>query len=69
MPGTFILLAGLLISISILVNAFKREFVAFKTQQVMTVVQEGINKMSPTIGKAAEDIACSISKGINNSKE
>ena len=35
----------------------------------MTVVQEGIDKMSPTIGNVAEDIACSISKGINNSKE
>ena len=35
----------------------RREIMAYTTQQVMPVAQEGIEKMAPTIGKAGASIA------------
>lgn len=53
--------------------AMRREVVAFKTQQIMPVAQEGIEKMSPTVGNAAGEIAKGITSGIkeglNSSEE
>lgn len=43
----------------------RREITAYTTQQVMPVAQEGIDKMAPTIGNAAGEIAKGIKKGIN----
>ncbi len=42
----------------------RREIAAFTTQQVMPIAQEGIEKMTPTVGKATGTIAKEISKGI-----
>ena len=42
----------------------RRELAAFTTQQVMPIAQEGIEKMTPTVGKATGTIAKEISKGI-----
>ena len=47
--------------------AHRREIKAFAVQQVMPVAQEGINKMAPTIGNAAKEIAKGIKEGINES--
>ena len=43
----------------------KREIAAFKAQQNMPVAQEGIEKMAPTIGNAAGEIAKGVSSSIN----
>lgn len=48
----------------IMAIAHKREIAAYTTQQMMPIAQEGIEKMTPTIGNAAGEIAKGISKGI-----
>jgi len=45
--------------------AHRREIMAYTTQQVMPVAQEGIEKMAPTIGHAAGEIAKGIKQGLN----
>ena len=44
----------------------RREIMAYTTQQVMPVAQEGIEKMAPTIGNAVGTIAKGITKGIKD---
>ncbi len=44
--------------------AHRREITAYTVQQVMPVAQEGIEKMTPTIGNAAGEIAKGITSGI-----
>lgn len=44
--------------------AHRREIMAYTTQQVMPVAQEGVEKISPTVANAAGNIAKSVSKGI-----
>ena len=48
----------------ILFMAHRREIVSYTTQQVMPVAQEGIEKMTPTVGKAAGTISKEVAKGI-----
>ena len=66
----FYILGGTAIFISIMVSGSiylttkRRQIIAYHTQQVVPVAQEGIEKMTPTIGKAWSSIAKEISKGI-----
>lgn len=55
--GGFIIIASSMISFSIYTFAKRREILAFSTQQVMPIAQEGIEKMAPTIGKSGASIA------------
>lgn len=55
--GIFALFFALMISGGLLASAFGRHILAFNAQSVMPVAQEGIEKMAPTIGKAAGTIA------------
>ena len=75
MFGGFVIVASAMIAFSIYMITKRREMIAFSAQQVMPIAQEGIEKMTPTIGKAAADIskqmapaygeiAKEISKGI-----
>lgn len=75
MIGGFIIIASCMFAGSIYMTTKQREILAFHTQQVMSVAQEGIEKMAPTIGKAGASItkemapaygemAKEISKGI-----
>ena len=64
MIGGFIIAVSCMISFSIYMFIKRREILAFTAQQVMPVAQEGIEKMSPTIGKAAGSVAEEITKGI-----
>lgn len=52
------------VGVILMVVAHRREIKAYTIQQVMPVAQEGIDKMAPTIGKAAGGIAEEIAKGI-----
>ena len=63
---------GLMIPVMTFSIAFRREMTAFSTQQVMPVAQEGIDKMSPTIGKAAKEVTKGVIEGLeeeNNEEE
>ena len=64
MYGGIIIFVTLMLSGSIFVFAKGRSIMAFETQQVMPVAQEGIEKMAPTLGNAGSEIAKEISKGI-----
>ena len=60
-PGFFLTIAGLIVRFAI---GNRREIVAYTTQQVMPVAQEGIEKVTPTVGKAVGTISKEIAKGI-----
>lgn len=73
--GGFILIVTLNISLSLYMVTKRREIAAFSAQQMMPIAQEGVEKMSSTIGKAGANIvkemstvygevAKDISKGI-----
>ena len=62
--GIFIIILSVLIAGGIYIFAIRREILAFKTQQVMPVAQEGIEKMAPTIGNATGTITQGIAKGV-----
>ena len=44
----------------------RREILAYSAQQLMPVEQEGIEKMTPTMAKAAGEIAKGIKQGLND---
>ena len=66
--GAIIVLLGLGFAIKAFLFSKRREIMAFTTQQVMPVAQEGIEKMAPTFGNAAGEIAKGISKGVQEGK-
>lgn len=63
--GICVIGGTLLISGIIFIIAKKRDIAAFSMQQTMPLAQEGIEKMSPTVGKAAGTIGKEIAKGIS----
>ena len=69
MFGSFIIIASCMIAGVIYVFAKRREITAFTTQQVMPVAQEGIEKMAPTVGNAAKEVAKGIKEGLNEADE
>ena len=65
--GSFMLTIGFGLTIAggiIMFIAHRREIIAYTTQQVMPIAQEGIEKMAPTIGKATGEIAKGIASGL-----
>jgi len=75
MIGFFVTVASLMVKFMLFSITHRREIMAYNTQHVMPIAQEGIEKMAPTIGKAGAsmakemaplygDIAKEISKGI-----
>ena len=75
MFGIFIIFTSSMISGMIYFFTKRRQIMAYQTQQVMPIAQEGMEKMAPTLGKTAstiakemapayKDIAKEISKGI-----
>lgn len=66
MLGGFIIIASSIIALAIYIFGKGREIAAFTTQQAMPVVQEGMEKMTPTVGNMAETISKGIAKGIKD---
>ena len=62
MFGGFVIIATLMISGSIYMITKRREIMAFSTQQVMPIAQEGIEKMTPTMSKVVEDMSPTMKK-------
>ncbi len=65
--GIFIIIASCIVSMGIYLIAKEREIRAFTIQQNMPITKEVIDKMAPTIGKAAGTITEEVNKGIKNS--
>lgn len=69
MFGGFIIIASFMIAFSVYMFAKRREIIAFTTQQVMPVAQEGMDKMAPTVGNFAKEITKGIKDGIKDDEE
>ena len=65
-PSVPIIVIGLVLRFLI---GNRREITAYTTQQVMPVVQESAEKMAPTAGKVAKELAKGIKEGINEANE
>ena len=65
MFGGFAIVASFMAFTSIYAFAKRREITAFTTQQVMPVAKEGMDEVSPNVGKMAKEIAKGIKAGIN----
>lgn len=59
---------GLMVPLAVFSIAFRREMMAFTAQQTMPVAQEGIEKMAPSAGVAAKEIAKGIKEGLEDNK-
>ena len=62
--GGIVIFVGVAIALRVYVIAKAREISAFTIQQTMPIAQEGIEKMTPTVGNAAGTIANDIVKGV-----
>lgn len=58
-----------MIALFLFMTAKRRHIMAFTVQQTMPIAQEGIEKMSPTIGKTGKIIAKEVVKGISEAKD
>lgn len=63
--GTFITIVGCMIRFGV---ANQRKIMAYQTQQAMPIAKEGIEKMSPTLGTAAKEIAKGVKEGMSEGK-
>ena len=61
-PGIFITLVGCMVRFIV---ANQRSIMAYQAQQVMPVAKEGIEKMAPSVGVVAKEVA----KGVGESAE
>lgn len=64
-PGIFITMVGCMIRFIV---ANQRAILAYQAQQVRPVAQEGIEKMAPSAGVAAKEIAKRIKEGLEEEK-
>ena len=60
---------GVMIPMVTFTTAFRREMMAFTAQQAMPVAQEGVEKMAPTAGVAAKEIAKGIKEGLKDEEK
>lgn len=71
--GIFLCMAGIFVSILGCVIRFvipnKRSILAYRVQQVRPVAQEGIEKISPSIGVAAKEITKGIKEGLKENEK
>ena len=66
--GVFVIFIGGMVSLMFYIVSKKREIQAFTIQQSMPVTKEAIDKMSPSMGKAAKEIAKGVKDGIKEDK-
>ena len=61
-PGFLMIPIGIFLK----VTSHMREISAFTTQQQMPVAKEGIEKMAPSVGVAAKEIAKGVKEGLKD---
>lgn len=64
-----IIVFSVAISLSIFLFANQREITAFQVQQNMPIAQEGIDKIAPTMGNAAKEIAKGVKEGMKDDEK
>lgn len=60
---------GLLVPLPIFFMAYGREITSFTIQQHMPIVKEGVEKMTPTMGNVAKEIAKGVKEGLKEDSE
>lgn len=68
-PSLIVLMPCFAFGAMFILTAKRREITAFTAQQVMPVAKEGIEKMAPTAGVTAKEIAKGIKKGLKDEEE
>ncbi len=63
LPGIFITIVGCMIRFAV---GNQTNIMAYQTQQVMPIAQEKIEKMAPSMGTAAKEIAKGIKEGLSD---
>ena len=64
--GGFIIIASCMISCFMFLSTKKRELLAYQTQQIRPIAEEGIEKMAPSAGIAAKEIAKGFKEGLTD---
>ena len=57
------------IGFSLIMASHMREISAFTAQQQMPIAKEGIEKISPSVGVAAKEIAKGVKEGLKDEKK
>lgn len=65
-PGVFITIVGCMVRFIV---ANQRNIAAYHAQQMRPVAQEGIEKMAPSAGVAAKEIAKGIKEGLKEDED
>lgn len=68
-PSLMVLMPCLAFGAMLILTAKRREITAFTAQQVMPVAKEGIEKMAPSAGVAAKEIAKGIKEGLKDEEK
>lgn len=66
MFGAFIIIASCMIAGYIFMFSKQREILAFTTQQVMPIAKEGIEEVTPILGKTTKEIVKGIKDGLKD---
>ena len=68
-PSLMILLSCIAFGLMFIMISKQREIAAYTAQSGMPLAQEGLEKMSPSIGKAAKEIAKGVKEGLKDTDE
>lgn len=66
MGGVFSIMITIFISGNLFFFTKRREMLAFSAQQVMPIAQEGMDKMTPSVGKIAKEITKGVKEGMKD---
>ena len=66
--GIFVMVVSLFVSGTIFISTKQRELLAYHIQQIRPVAKEGIEKMAPSAGVAAKEIAKGVKEGLKDRK-
>ena len=71
--GCALIVVGIALSIlsigDLLRHTFTRDIVSYYAQQQMPIAKEGIEKISPSVGVAAKEIAKGVKEGLNDNQK
>jgi len=64
MIGGFICFVSLMIGITVIAQAYRRNTIAYGVQAAMPVAKEEIEEMTPIVGDLVEEVAKKVTKGV-----
>lgn len=67
--GAFVTFASFIVRFMFFSITHRREIMAYSAQQMMPIAEEGVEKMAPTVGRVAKEVAKGIKDGLNEDKK